>query len=174
MATFYSVNTTANLSGTTSSGGIAGAPQQTRSPMAGAKLQAMIDSYVGLGTETTGAVIEFWPQVPVTARITSLLVKWDALGAGGFISVGKIDPNNSSNTDNQHYVTSVDGSNAGFLYAIKNMGEQVGQDPLGDESTGNTAPGFGQLPIIFTLTVTGVTIPVSTNFVIIVEWVSGT
>lgn len=174
MATFQSVNTAMALTGTPSTGGVAGGVLQVRSPQAAGKVQAMVDSYVGLGTETTGAVIEFWPQVPVTSRILRIRLAWDALGAGAFISVGKIDPNNSANTDAAHYIVSVDGSNAGFAEAALNMGEQVGQDPLGDESTGNTAPGFGQLPIIFTVTVTGVTIPASANFVIVAEWLSGT
>ena len=175
MATFQSVNTVLALSGPTASGGIAGGPQFPRSPAAAGKLQIGVDSYVTAGTETTGSVIEFWPQMPSTSRLVYGMISWGALGSGALLSVGKIDPNNSANTDAVHYLNPAEAANnPGSALFNNNVGEQVGQDPLGDSSTGQAAPGFGALPIILTATITGATAAASQNIVVVFFFVSGT
>ena len=176
MATFQSVNTVLALSGPTASGGIAGGPTMVRSPAAAGKLQIGVDSYVTAGTETTGSVIEWWPQMPATARFVYGVLSWGALGAGALLSLGKSDPNNAANTDANHYVNGIlnPAASAGSVMADLNVGEQVGQDPLGDDSVGNTAPGFGALPIILTSTITGATAAASINIVVTFFFVSGT
>lgn len=72
-------------------------------------------------------------------------------------TVGKLDPNNSANTDAAHYKASVSLATAGSFDLDLNMGEQVGTDPAGDESTGNTAPNFGSQDIVLTMTYGGAT-----------------
>lgn len=80
-------------------------------------------------------------------------------GTGLFLSVGKVDPNNSANTDADHYKSafSITGS-AAVTDLDLNMGEQVGDDPAGDSSVGNLPPGFGSDNIQVTATLTGTTI----------------
>ena len=174
MATVLSVNSTIALSGATASGGVAGAPTQVRSPQAAGKLQIGVDSYVTAGTEATGTVIEWWPQMPVTSRLVYGTISWGALGSGALLSVGKVDPNNSANTDAVHYLNPATAANvAGSALFNNNVGEQVGQDPLGDQSTGNTAPAFGAAGIIVTSTITGATAAASQNIVIVYFFVSG-
>src|SRR6185312_5987399 len=157
MATFQSVNTVTALQGATASGGIAGGPTMVRSPAAAGKLQIGVDSYITAGTETTGSVIEWWPQMPATARFVYGILTWGNLGSGALLSLGKSDPNNAANSDANHYLVPTAAAASGSAMANVNVGEQVGQDPQGDDSTGNTAPGYGALPIILTSTITGAT-----------------
>ena len=174
MATVQSVNTVLALSGPTASGGIAGGPTMVRSPAAAGKLQIGVDSYVTAGTEATGTVIEWWPQMPATARFVYANLAWGNLGSGAQLSLGKVDPNNAANTDANHYLVPTPAATAGSATGNVNMGEQVGQDPLGDDSTGNTSPGFGALPIILTTTLTGATAAATISIVIVFFFVSGT
>ncbi len=174
MATYQSVNTVLALSGPTASGGIAGGPQFPRATGAAGKLQIGVDSYVTLGSELAGAIIDWWPQIPATARIVYAMLSWGAMGASATLTLGKTDPNNSANTDAAHYLAAQDASVSASALANLNIGEQVGQDPLGDDSTGNVAPGFGALPIILTSTTAGATLAASQNIVLVYFFVSGT
>lgn len=73
------------------------------------------------------------------------------------LAVGKLDPNNSANTDAGHYKAAVSIATAGSIDLDKNMGEQVGTDPKGDQSTGNVPPPFGSQDIVLTATYGGAT-----------------
>lgn len=73
------------------------------------------------------------------------------------LAVGKLDPNNSANTDAGHYKAAVTIATAGNFDLDKNMGEQVGTDPAGDQTTGNKVPNFGSQDIVLTATYGGAT-----------------
>lgn len=70
---------------------------------------------------------------------------------------GKVDPNNASNTDLTHYSSGLDlsGGLSDVDIIVTNSGEQVGDDPKGDLSVGNTIPSFGSDDIQIVLTVAG-------------------
>lgn len=79
---------------------------------------------------------------------------WTAWGGTNVLAVvGKIDPNNSTNTDNDHYLGATALLNAGTDDLDLNLPEQVGDDPAGDQSVGNTLPEFGAQDIQITLTI---------------------
>lgn len=171
--TVQSYNTALGAGGPTATGGVAGAPVFPRSTVAASRVQIGIDWYTTLGTETTGSVIEWWPQLGVDDRLVYALLSWGALGSGALISLGKIDPNNSANTDAVHYLAAVGAATTGSALANVNIGEQVGQDPLGDQSTGNTAPAFGAANIILTSTITGATAAASQTIMLVYLYTSG-
>jgi hypothetical protein len=173
MAIFQSVNTVVALTGPVATGGIAGAPTQVRSTLAAGNSQVMLDSYVTAGTETTGDVIEWYPQIEPTATLHRLVLYFGPLGSGITVSFGKIDPNNSANTDGVHYMALSAAAVAGSVEANLNLWEQVGTDPAGDQSTGQTAPGFGSLPIIITSTIGGGTVAASITLKLVAEYTSG-
>ena len=168
-----SVNTTVGLQGATASGGIAGGPTMTRAPQAAGKLQIGVDSYVTLGTETVNSVLQWWPGIMPTGRLVYALLQWGNLGANALLSLGKVDQNNAANTDGNHYLNPTAAATSGSALANKNVGEQVGQDPLGDFSVGNTPPNFGAQPIFLTSTFTGATAAASQNLVLVFFFVSG-
>lgn len=177
MAIFQSIDTVNALSGATASGGIAGGPLQNRSTTAGGKRQTGIDSYTVPASSgpASGDTIYFWPQMITTSRITDLKMELSGFGANVTVSMGKVDPNNSANTDATHYIPATDASIGGITDIASNLGEQVGADPLGDQSTGQTAPGFGDLPIILTATFGGTGTPTASGLITVVfEFVSGT
>lgn len=80
-------------------------------------------------------------------------------GTGVTISFGKRDGNNSSNTSATRYLaaTAFDAAAGTATDFNLNMGEQVGTDPLGDQTAGNLLPSFGSAPIWLTATVGGAT-----------------
>ncbi len=84
-------------------------------------------------------------------------VYFSAWGTSATLSIGKKDPNNSSNTDAAHYKALTSVATAGTYDFDLNIGEQIGADPAGDQSTGNKTPSFGSADIIITATVAGAT-----------------
>lgn len=92
-------------------------------------------------------IFGIWVGVPVAG------------GAGMTLSIGRVDPNNSSNSSATRYLSGYDVS-AALLTAAEVMllfGDQVGSDELGDQSTGNKAPAFGAAPITIRATFGGAT-----------------
>lgn len=80
-------------------------------------------------------------------------------GTDLFLSVGRIDPNNSTNNDVDRYLAAVDVSGAASIKDLDlNMMTQVGTDPAGDQSIGNKIPSFGSADIQITAQITGTTI----------------
>lgn len=95
-------------------------------------------------------------------------------GTAVTIDIGKIDPNNSTNTDLDHYAAAIDVTGAAAITDLTlNVPEQVGDDPKGDQSTGNKVPEFGSADIIITATLGGTldVVPVGTcaGYLLIVE-----
>jgi hypothetical protein len=176
MATWQSIDTVNALSGPSAVGGVAGSPVQNRSTTAAGKYQCGIDEFIvpASAGPAIGDVLYWWPQMETTARIKSIEIYWTALGAGATFTVGKVDPNNSANTDPAHYIGLTDASLAGRAAISLNVGEQVGQDPLGDQSTGQTAPAFGNAKIIPTLTFLGAAPAASAIITMVLEYLSGT
>ena len=81
-----------------------------------------------------------------------ILTGW---GAGVTLSVGKIDLNNSVNTDPVHYLAAASIAAVGTLELNLNMTEQVGATPIGDLTVGQGLPQFGSAPILITATIAG-------------------
>lgn len=145
------------LAAASATAGLAGAPNQVRSSQIEGHVQGFEFSFTipasGAGS-TAGDQVIIGYMSPF-ARIEDIVLFNGAMGANVTLSLGKTDPNNSSNTDNTHYLDATDVSVAGRVWAQKNLPEQVGTDTAGDQSTGNTAPGFGALPIEVTATIGG-------------------
>jgi len=78
-----------------------------------------------------------------------------AWGAGTTMSIGKIDLNNAANTDAVHYKAATAIAAVGSFDLDTNMTEQVGADPLGDQTAGNLIPMFGSNKIWVTATIGG-------------------
>lgn len=151
MATAFSVELASAFSTGTASGGLAGAPVQTR----GNRRKEFTFTIPASGAGSTAADIVVLGVFDVTARIRAIKLINGAMGAGVTLSLGKIDPNNSANTDATHYLDATDVSVAGSVDAVKNLPEQIGTDPAGDQSTGQTVPYFGQANIQITATIGG-------------------
>jgi hypothetical protein len=109
----------------------------------------------------------------VQNKVVRQRIFFDALGIATLLSSGKIDMNDATKTDAAHYVNAVAAASAGNIEATLNMGEQLGGDPAGDQTTGQSIPGFGQAPIILTLTFTGGAPTPGANLIAITEYVSG-
>lgn len=85
-----------------------------------------------------------------------VLVPAGGLGASTTLSIGKIDENNSSNTDNTHFSAAKSSAAAGVIDADTNLTEQVGVAPTGAVTdTGMGLPNFGSGPIDITVTIGG-------------------
>lgn len=80
-------------------------------------------------------------------------------GTSVTISFGKRDSNDSTKTSATRYLAaSAFDAAAGTSYDFNlNMGEQVGTDPVGDQTAGQLLPTFGSGPIYLTGTVGGAT-----------------
>jgi hypothetical protein len=76
-------------------------------------------------------------------------------GTGVTLTIGKTDLNNSSNTDAAHYKAATSVAAAGNFDLDLNMTEQVGDDPIGDQTTGQKIPQFGSGDIWITATIAG-------------------
>ena len=176
MANFQSTNYTTALSPATSSAGIQGGDLQIRSTVAAGKSQVILDSYTvpASAGPAAGDTVQWFPTLTPTDTLKRITLYWDALGAGCTVSLGKQDPNNSANTDAVHYMGATSAAVAGSADGNLNLWEQVGTDPAGDQSTGNTAPGFGALPIVITTTFGGASPTASAVIKIVAEYVSGT
>lgn len=74
---------------------------------------------------------------------------------GGNISFGKLDTNCDDNTDPIHYKAATAGTVGNFEFD-KNMTEQVGADPRGDQTECNHIPAFGAGKIWLTATISAV------------------
>lgn len=130
------------------------------------------------GSPVTGDT--FWlAEMDPTERLYFGRIWFGAWGTGATMSFGKIDTNNAANTDAVHYLslTSIaaagtfDLAGASAALAPSEMTEQVGADPLGDQTVGQQIPQFGSGKIIFTGTLGGTT-PISgtmTGFILCVE-----
>lgn len=139
-------------------GGLAGGNNQSRSTFAGGRVRHAKCKFTipatGAGS-ASGDVVYLWQFGPFT-DISFIQVFHTALGAGVTLSIGKVDTNNSVNTDAVHYASAVDVSLAGnFTAGSMNMDEEAGKDPAGDNSVGNLAPGYGNGFIYLTATITG-------------------
>ncbi len=114
-----------------------------------------------------------------TERLYFGRIWFGAWGAGATLSIGKLDLNNSANTDAVHYLpaTSIaaaanfDLAGASAALAPSEMTEQVGADPLGDQTTGQLIPAFGSNKIVVTGTFGGTTPTAGTlaGFILTVE-----
>ena len=72
MATLYSVNKTIERSIT---------PSTVLSPgLSGGRVKCFVDTYVGLGTESSGDVIQFGPELPVGATVLGGTITCDTIG----------------------------------------------------------------------------------------------
>lgn len=78
-----------------------------------------------------------------------------AFAASSTMSFGKLDLNNSTNTDPVHYLAAASIAATGLLEFNLNMTEQVGATPIGDSTPGQQLPQFGSAPILITGTVAG-------------------
>ena len=141
------------------SAGIAGGAAQNRSVVDGAHQQTKVAHFTipasGAGSAASD-VINICTLTPFS-RIISVTVFHGAMGSVNTLDIGKVDPNNSSNTDAVHYASGVDTSLAGsFQAGGQNIGEQVGSDPTGAVTdTGNAIPTFGSANVIITATIHG-------------------
>lgn len=138
------------------SAGLAGGASLNRSVVDGAHRQVKIGTFTipasGAGS-ADGDVIQIC-GLNVFARIISVQVLHQAMGAGVTLDIGKTDPNNSANNDATHYANGVDVANIGNFFANANLGEQVGTDPTGAVTdTGNAIPKFGSDEIMLTATI---------------------
>jgi hypothetical protein len=176
MANFYSTNETTALNQATTSAGIQGGNLQIRSIVAAGKLQILADTYTipASAGPASGDVLNWYPLPFPIATIVYARLFWDALGAGVTVALGKVDPNNSANTDANHYFAPTSAAVAGNATANTNIWEQVGTDPLGDQTTGNTVPQFGSAGIQFTTTFGGGTPSASAVLKLVVFYVTGT
>jgi len=107
-----------------------------------------------------------------TERIYFGRVYFNAWTAGLTLSVGKLDKNNAANTDAVHYKAATSVAAAGTYDLDTNMTEQVGADPLGDQTTGNLIPMFGSDKVWITATIAGGTPAAGstlTGFIMVVE-----
>jgi hypothetical protein len=90
-----------------------------------------------------------------TDRLYFIEIFSGAWGGSTTLAIGKIDPNNSGNTDLEHYLAATSVVAAGNIFITKNMTEQVGDDPIGDQTTGNQLPSFGSADIEIVATLGG-------------------
>lgn len=157
------------LSGGQAVAGVAGAPGQPR----GSEVRGLLKVYrftIELATpnpvpgQPGGAVANndtFIVAVlkPTDRVFSGTVVELSTWGAGVTLSFGKIDTNNASNTDAVHYMAAQSmAAAAGTIYTFTtNLGEQVGADPIGDQTSGQQLPQFGSGPIYVTATVGGAT-----------------
>lgn len=158
MAIFYATQTGAQVAAATA--GLGGSPAQNRSNEDRSAIQVKHFSYTvpaSSGPASGDSLV--LARLKVTDRIYGIKLAVGALGAAATATLGKIDPNNSANTDASHYSGAMDLSIASYNpdALVTNDGEQVGADPAGDQTTGQTAPGFGQAPIQITMTFGGAT-----------------
>ena len=166
MATYGCDQAYTESTGATASGGLAGAPQQTRGAERTGKVHwkhftlsnsgASVPSpSLGGASLANGDVITLGGQ-RIIDRIIFGRFYFSAWGAGVTASVGKTDLNNSANTDAVHYKAATSVAAAGSFDLDTNMGEQVGADPTGAVTdTGNALPTFGSGPIQINLTIGG-------------------
>lgn len=154
--------------------GIGGGPTMNRAAQEKAAVQGGIASYTvpNASAPQNGDSLQLIPRMEVTARLLRMKARFDGFGANATIGLGKIDPNNSANTDTVHYLAQSAAAVAGEVDANKNLGEQVGADPAGDQSTGNLAPAFGNAPIIPTLTFAGANPAAGANIIVITEFMN--
>jgi hypothetical protein len=160
-----------SLQSSTTVGGVAGGPQQIRGAEYRGKLKwrhftlsnsgAAVPSPSLGGASLAIADVIVLGGAKVIERMVFGRVFFSAWGTSATLSIGKIDPNNSSNTAAAHYKALTSVATAGNWDFDTNIGEQIGADPEGDQSTGNTAPEFGSADIEITATVAGAT-PAST------------
>lgn len=94
-------------------------------------------------------------ELKVTDRIYFGRVYFNAWGSDIAMQVGKIDPNNVTNTDADHYLVATSIVTPGVADINLNIGEQVGDDPKGDQSIGNLPPNYGSQDIQITVSVGG-------------------
>jgi hypothetical protein len=137
--------------------GLGGASAQIRSVEKGGRLRIARFTFTvpasGAGSASADTVL--LPAMGPLDRI--YMLRFFVPGSLTF-SVGKVDSNNSANSDPAHYIPNAVYP-AGMLDAVLNMGEQVGVDPTGASTdTGDkpigSAPGggFGNGPVNLQLT----------------------
>lgn len=175
MATWMSNELLAATQGMTSLGGIKGGPQQNRGAQDHGGLQVGIATFTNPASSglAEGDLLELIPLMFPTDRFVSMLGVFGAFGSSVTASFGKIDPNNSPNTDAAHYLAASSIASATTLTADVNLGEQVGADPAGDDSTGNAIPGYGAQSIIPTITFGGATPAASKTVLTIITFLQG-
>ncbi len=151
MATAYSAELASAFSTGSAVAGLGGSPVQTR----GSKRPQFTFTIPASGAGSTAADIIIIGMFDVTAQLFAVHVSNDAMGASTTFSIGRIDTNNSANTDAVRYSDAVDTSVAGSWAATKNLPSQMGTDPIGDQSTGQAAPNFGNGLVFLTMTIGG-------------------
>lgn len=151
--------------GGTATAGVAGGPLQVRS----SELRGILKVHRFTVEQATpnplpnnpaGAVATgdvFWlALLDPTERIFLGQIFFNAWGGTApTISIGKVDLNNSANNDAVHYLAATNITSAGNSFLNANMTEQVGADPLGDQTTGNLIPAFGSNKVVVTGTLGG-------------------
>ena len=114
-----------------------------------------------VGTVATGDTLLLTFMDPIQRIILGQMFYNAWGGTAPTVSVGKLDTNNAANTDPTHYLGATNitalGNNffTGATGTPTNMTEQVGADPLGDQTTRNLLPQFGSGKVWLTGTLGG-------------------
>lgn len=116
--------------------------------------------YLNTGTDIIIALLK--PTDRLYAGFFQILTAWG--GTNPVMSFGRIDPNDSTNTDNTFWMDAAVAMDSPILWFDtvvlsrvaafnQNLCVQVGADPQGDQSVGNQLPEFGAADIQITATV---------------------
>lgn len=152
--------------GNSSLGGIQGSPNFGRGTNIKGGLQMWRFTFTNAVSTNAGTVITLAQNdtldlayLDTQVRLLALFLYWGAFGASATLSVGRVDPNNSSNSSAARYLSALDISSAqtDLVMHMLLSGDQVGTDPLGDDTTGESAPTFGAAPITIQATFGGAT-----------------
>ena len=142
----------------TATAGLAGGPNLARSTEDAGPIRVKHATFTipasGAGSQIADVIVLC--NLGVFSRFYYAYVATSAWGTSATLSIGKIDPNNSSNTDSAHYAALTSVAAAGSFLTGLAVGEQVGVDPTGASTdTGNAAPYFGSADIQITATIAG-------------------
>lgn len=174
MSTVYCSQLNSGLA--TAVGGLAGGPNLARStedsgPVRVKHATFTVPSGSGAGSQIGDIIV--LANLGVFSRFYYAIVYNGAMGSSATISIGKIDPNNSTNTDSAHYVALTSVTSAGNFLCALNAGEQVGADPAGDQSTGNVPPAYGSQDVQITATVAGAALTAAAILNVIIFYSDG-
>jgi hypothetical protein len=151
--------------GNSSLGGLQGSPNMARNQVIRGGLEIWRFTFTNT-TSTNGGTSVVLAQndtmdlayLNVQTKLYSIKISVPVAGGAGLtLSIGRVDPNNSSNNSATRYVNALDISGATAVAAEQMLltGDSVGVDNLGDDSIGNTPPQFGAAPIVIRATFGG-------------------
>ena len=135
-------------------GGLAGAPSQLRASQKD-KITAISFHFVqGGNTGNVGDTIDLAYVVPTTYVYGGILIY--SANASSTLAIGVVDLNNSANNSSNKFLVATSLTSAGSVPIQAGlMPLQAGKDPAGDESTGNTPPGYGSALVTIQAVIAG-------------------